>query len=85
MEVEIEELIAVKLHPPRCPKCGGTIDCLELTCLEAAGATFTLTETLNLDCRERVEGSEEYNCPECKSLLFTDEDDARTFLMGLDE
>jgi len=84
MELEVEEEIAKALHPPRCPKCGEGIDCLDYTGLEAVGATYTLTEFINWDM-EGVVGSEEFNCPECNSLLFKDEVDARKFLMGLDE
>lgn len=84
MELEVEERVAIALHPPRCPKCGAGVDCLEYTGLETVKATYTLTEFIGWEM-EGVMGSEEFLCPECTALLFNDEEDARKFLMGLDE
>jgi len=80
------EVIANKLKPPRCPKCGAEID--HLRCYEKAWSTATcyinedylIVEYSDWDILDVTEV--EYHCPKCDEVLFESEEEARKFLKG---
>jgi predicted RNA-binding Zn-ribbon protein involved in translation (DUF1610 family) len=81
------EKVALKLKPPRCPKCGKEIDYLIYTAKELVKADAYLSDrsiveyhnwdTINVDY-----DTIDYECPECGEVLFHDERDVERFLKG---
>jgi hypothetical protein len=71
---------------PKCPKCGKEINFLksyvysrdEFNFVIDNDGTFDYDYVDNWDCVI----DREFCCPECEEILFTDEEDARDFLLG---
>jgi hypothetical protein len=80
------EVIANKLKPPRCPKCGTALDHLHYHAKEFVRADVWITnwgvEYHNWGTLDTDYDTIEYCCPECDELLFTDQLDAEKFLRG---
>ena len=65
---------------PKCPRCGEEIDDLFVY---AKSWDFYLFDGEEYDHRESIPIEEdEFRCPECAELLFTDKKDAKEFLKG---
>jgi len=69
---------------PKCPKCGEDIDYLINYCKKPACFIFEVNEkgypAYSLESEAENYVDEEYVCPECDEVLFTDEQDAIKFL-----
>jgi len=77
---------------PICPKCHKEIDYLKNYVSGENSYTFSLSEfdgktISDYDFGEfQTDGkTNDYECPNCSKLLFTDEEKARAFLEGQDE
>lgn len=68
---------------PICPKCGKEIDYLRSFCKQSAEYTLQLRngepDYEHLSSADFYE-DEEFACPECDEILFTDEEEAIEFL-----
>jgi len=86
--MEVEEKIAVALHPPKCPKCGKEIHTLKYAAYELVASllevniegkpSWSVMEILGFT----KDGSIEYRCPACNAVLFHDDDSAISYLKG---
>jgi len=73
--------IAIKLRPPRCPKCGSILDTFNYIAKEIVRATYSGNG--NYCCWDTLEVlNSEYRCPECGEILCHHEDEAEKFLRG---
>ncbi len=87
--MELEQKIAVALHPPRCPQCGVELDHLDYFAYAPVKSQLSIDEKGNPDW-EAMEildatcwpGSIEYQCPECGIELFRSDDSAIKYLKG---
>jgi len=86
--MEVEEKIAVALHPPRCPQCGEELDYLDYFAYAAVKSQLEIDEggEADWDAMEILDdtwpGSIEYQCPVCGIVMFHDDDSAVRFLKG---
>jgi len=64
---------------PKCPKCGKEIDYLTNFVIEEY--KLTIDENGN-GYHELVDCDDDYQCPECATILFRDEEKAVKFLKG---
>lgn len=78
-----EENIVRALKPPRCPKCGAVLEYLESTIVGIVRACFDGDDYYDWSLMDDDEII--YSCPRCGEVLFTDEYDARWFLLGEDD
>ena len=69
---------------PECPKCGAEINYLINYCKKPVCFTFEVNErgypVYHLDSEAEDYVDDEFVCPECEEVLFTDEKDAIEFL-----
>lgn len=68
-----------------CPKCGKEIDDLRYYTSSESSYNYYLDEGVEqyeLDEFIPIEGTNEYECPECSEVLFKDADKAKEFLLG---
>ena len=71
---------------PKCPKCGAEIDHLHHFGYYLQKADFWIDEDGeprydDWDDLGDLKGTPEYECPECGEVLFTDEEEAKKFLL----
>lgn len=86
--MEVEEKIAVALHPPRCPKCNEELTHLVNICDNWMEYKFRLRDDGwgDYDLEKSEAGNHsEYGCPACRTTLFDNEDEAMAFLKGEEE
>ncbi len=70
---------------PKCPKCGKEIDCLRNFQSGENAYDFYVEDGdthYELDEFQPDNNINDYECPECSETLFTDEEEARKFLLG---
>jgi len=82
-----EDIINVvnRLKPLICPKCGGEVSYLKYVVEEIHTYIFERDEygKFNYTPDDSWPGDwEEYSCPHCYEVLFTNEEDAQRFLRG---
>ena len=73
---------------PKCPKCKKEIECLDnYQSGENHYRVWLNGEDTDYDLKEFQEDNQvnDYECPECGEVLFTDEDKAVKFLKNKDE
>ena len=70
---------------PKCPECGAEIDYLINVCETIEEYIFSVDGGGFADYEQTDAWAgdwSEYRCPECRKVLFRDEDDAVKFLKG---